>query len=164
MRDEVHGLINALLDVEMALAERSTAIDDSPAVAHDGLRAVTSYGFRSTRPIREDEAGKTFLRYRLRVLEYESAASASAASRALLESAHPDTGLSYAWDLVARHGGRMYWLSAPCLLSSSHWQRLRTALLEGLPDTDVDGFECRCGRGCSTEGTLISGGFSRRPQ
>lgn len=111
----------------------------------------TRYQFRSRSPIKEDSGGGTYLNITLRVGTYREREEAQAVFQAIGRHAHPDTGLTYQWDLVALHGVKIYYLHADCLLSREHFYVLSEELIQqigvaGGPDVQL--MTCRCGGGC----------------
>lgn len=63
-----------------------------------GIKDMQKCSFKSQTPISENSQGKTFLRFKLSLFYYKSAAAAKSALDALLDSSDPNIGLSYAWD------------------------------------------------------------------
>lgn len=114
-----------------------------------GIKEIRIYNFKSQKPLSENRAGKTYLRFQLSIVAYKSTASAKTALEALLDYSDPNIGLSYAWDYVVNVGPTVYWLNAPCLLSKQNWQKLLVSLKKNiLKNSEHDSFECRCGLNC----------------
>ncbi len=71
-----------------------------------------------------------------------------------IERAHPDMGLTYAWDLVVLDGVRLHHLHAPCLFSEDSFDLMSANLLKMINSPSDSVLRCRCGGGCrQTNGT-----------
>ena len=99
----------------------------------------------------ESEQPPVYLRARFTTMEYADTASAAEAFEEMAAEAHPDTGLSYAWDLVILNGRRLHHLHGDCTLSGAVFERMGENLRQLLRDAGAESFnvlECRCGGGC----------------
>ncbi len=119
-----------------------------------GIEGIETYRFKSKKPISRDSDGKTFLRFHLITIDYDSANSAKVALESLFSYSDPSIGLSYAWDYVIAIQSKIHWLQAPCLLSKQNWQRLITRLhrlvLSNITQQKY-AFECHCGFECKKD-------------
>jgi hypothetical protein len=112
------------------------------------------YDFTSTEPYNKTAQGKRFLRAELEITRYDSREVADAAYRRLLADAHPDMGLSYAWDRVILAAGALFHLHAGCTFSESSFGQMAgrlDALVRQPDDGAGDAFFCRCGGGCRAD-------------
>lgn len=122
-----------------------------PGFLKKALEKAQKTVFTSHHPLYVERTGKIHLRFQLILLTYPDPATAMAGAKSLLAGAHPDMGLTYAWDRVLATDNRIYWLQAPCLMSAQNWQRLQAALeiaLESASGKSVRSFGCRCGGNC----------------
>jgi hypothetical protein len=87
----------------------------------------------------------------LEIDEHEKREDAAEAFSKIQQKAHPDMGLSYAWDLVTIRDRRIYHLHADCTLAEHYF----TSMVETLKATigpsnrhPSQTLLCRCGGGC----------------
>jgi len=120
----------------------------------EGAAATIGYRIRSVEPVARSAQGGIFARGELAVFEYRNPEQAASAWQRTARVAHPDTGLSYAWDHVLQRDRFVYHLWAACTLSEP--------LVAGMVDNlhRLLGSEtgqpqrilsCRCGGGCRAE-------------
>lgn len=114
-----------------------------------GIQKVDVIRFKSRAPVMVRGSGQTILRFHVTILTYDTAARARTAGEALLASADPNTGLSYAWDRVMAVDRHLVWLSAPCLMSRHVWDRLASQCDKAVSPQWT--FNCTCGRSCGTD-------------
>jgi hypothetical protein len=114
-----------------------------------GVRS-TGHAFRSREPLPSKERLKTFLSFHVRIDEHASPDAAARAFAKLAASADPNTGLSYAWDVVLLDGARVVHLAVPCLYSGANVdamaKNLERVVLEGRAPAGK--LRCACGLGC----------------
>lgn len=106
------------------------------------------YGYVSRSPLRD----ALYLRVELLVAAYPDDAQAAAALEDKRAQAHPDMGLSYAWDYLLAQGARLYHLHAGCELSEANFDRMAANLriaLKDAADPLLGALRCRCGGGCA---------------
>ncbi len=109
--------------------------------------------FVSSDPIENSGTRNVFLRASLETRTFDRPAQASEAFAEQAHDAHPDTGLTYAWDLLVLDGARLHHLHAPCLFSGESFDIMSANLLEMISPTSRQVLRCRCGGGCTiTEG------------
>ena len=87
----------------------------------------------------------------LEVSKYESPETAARKFSLISKKAHPDMGLSYAWDFVVAKGERIYHLHADCTLAEQHFNSMSQALkgiIHPAGKPAPSGLFCRCGGGC----------------
>ncbi len=94
----------------------------------DGWAQRISYQFISAEPYRSTAQGPLFLRAELTVERFESAGEAQQAFQSLLAKAHPDVGLSYAWDHLILSGNTLMHLHAGCVFSEENFLRMVSEL------------------------------------
>lgn len=98
------------------------------------------------------QGDRTCLRANLTSRSFSDPARARQRYLEMLDSADPDTGLTYAWDLVILNGRHLYRLHAGCLFSEDSFEsmssRLATAVI-GQDGSAARRFVCRCGGGCA---------------
>ncbi|MEN8164054.1 MAG: hypothetical protein ABFS37_07990 [Acidobacteriota bacterium] len=104
--------------------------------------------FVSSEPIEESSAGGIFLRASLTTRTFDQPALASEAFAEQADDADPDTGLTYAWDLVLLDETRIHHLHADCLFSEEAFDAMSANLLEVVIPTSGSVIRCRCGGGC----------------
>lgn len=103
--------------------------------------------FKSTTPIKKSAIGDVYLRTELTTYEHDDAVTARSGFEDLLVGADPDTGLSYAWDLLLLSGAVVYHLHAECTWSEESFQQV-AGRLEGAIRCAHQRVACRCGGGC----------------
>jgi hypothetical protein len=121
------------------------------------------FRLRSAEPIGRSAAGPIHLRAALEVSRLSGAEAAAAEVERRLAAADPDTGLSYAWDLVASHAGSVLHLHAACTFSQEAFLQLALALgrqIAAAADEPPASFWCRCGGACRSDAPL---GFAPAP-
>jgi hypothetical protein len=110
-----------------------------------------SYQFTSAQPYRATAQGPLFLRAELTLDRFDNSQDAEQAFQSLSGEAHPDMGLSYAWDHVLLSGHTLFHLHAGCAFSEEHFQHMVTALgtlAEPSQQRNARNLRCRCGGGC----------------
>jgi hypothetical protein len=146
------GLLAGLQQSYETEAAEGMSLEPGDPLASPELLRWSEWRFRSSGPVPGGGAGKTYLRFRLRVQELASPAAAVTALERFLATADPDTGHTYAWDHVLLDGSRVYWLSAGCLYSQARFEELASglqrAVLDGRSAAPGHTLRCDCGRGC----------------
>jgi hypothetical protein len=147
--EELAGSLSHLSNFEIS-TKKDKHFPTKYSFLNKGIKEMQRCSFKSHKSISENSQGKTFLRFKLSIFEYKSAAAAKSALDALLESSDPNIGLSYAWDYVVNVGTKVYWLNAPCLLSKQNWQQLAAQLEKNILKNSQqnNSFECHCGLNC----------------
>lgn len=124
----------------------STVIDDEQQNA-----ASTRYDYVSIEPLKKTSQGNVYLKVDLAVMEYNTAELASEELMGIKEKAHPDMGLSYAWDYLLLQGRSLYHLHTGCVVSEDNFDimvsNLRKVVLQQGNDK-AQALRCRCGGGC----------------
>ena len=130
---------------------------NQPAVTIDEQEAragiSTRYQFVSTEPLARTAQQYTYLRVALTVTSYVSQERAVEDFKLIGEQAHPDMGLSYAWDYLLLDDRTLYHLHTGCSMSRDNFDIIvsnlwRAVLPEG--DNEPRALRCRCGGGCRT--------------
>ncbi len=104
--------------------------------------------FVSSEPL-ENSGGKTiFLRASLETRKFDQSAQAAEVFAEQAHDAHPDMGLTYAWDLLVLDGTQLHRLHAPCLFSEESFDTMSANLLEMISPATSQVLRCRCGGGC----------------
>ena len=91
------------------------------------------------------------LHLELSVSEYPAPCGAEEAFEATLAAADPDTGLTYAWDLLLLAEQRLARLHAECRWSEANFERIAGVVEERLAEQRwrvARKVLCRCGGGC----------------
>ncbi len=114
------------------------------------LGRTIRYDYVSVEPVDGSQTTKTFLRASLVLTSFPMADLAASAFADVAESAHPDTGLSYAWDYLVLDGSRILDLHAECLFSEEEFTVISGNLTEWVGDDPDQVIRCRCGDGCET--------------
>ena len=126
--------------------------NSSSITAEEGdASAEIRWEFVSAKPVRMSAGGSLYLRADLTVSEFGKAGVAESRWQALLEKAHPDMGLSYAWDYLIFRGQVIYRLHADCTFSDSGFDSMIANLKAMLPQEDIEKAQtirCSCGGGC----------------
>ncbi len=128
---------------------KATANSMSAAEREGGYE--TRYDFVSVEPVGRDASGALYLRADLSVSEFGAAGIAESGWRALRQKAHPDMGLSYAWDYLIFRGQTIYHLHAACTFSDRSFDTMVGNLSAMLPQQENEAaptIRCRCGGGC----------------
>ncbi len=122
------------------------------AAASDGDEEATQC-LVSSRPYKFTASGDLFLRARLVTRRFATPAEAATHYRDIVSAAHPDMGLTYAWDLVVARGEYLYRLHAACAFSGDTYRamadRFKLAVREGGRVPFI--LRCRCGGGCKED-------------
>lgn len=108
--------------------------------------------FTSTEPIEGSGATAVFLKASLRTTLFDKPSMATEAFSEQVHRAHPDTGLTYAWDLVLLDGPRLHHLHADCLFSEEAFDTMSANLCGIVNADDFRALRCRCGGGCRSLG------------
>ena len=125
----------------------STPLGEKPEKAETSIR----YDFVSIKPLKKTSRGAVYLKADLTVTSYSSSEAAAQALRNIQGKAHPDMGLSYAWDYLLLQEKRLYHLHSGCVISEENFDimvhNLRKHIFqEG--DVAHAALRCRCGGGC----------------
>lgn len=118
-------------------------------------RKTLRLDFVSKEPIKNTPNGNLYLRADLTVTEYSGKDAALNEWAAMIAKAHPDMGLSYAWDHLILNGQKIYHLHAACTFSEENMDvmtfNLRSIVV---PDQHnvAPTIHCRCGSGCIVSG------------
>jgi len=129
--------------------------------------AQTRYDFVSSEPIRTGARGTVYLRAKLTVSEFSGVGIAHDHWRAMRGKAHPDMGLSYAWDYLIFREQAIYHLHAACTFSERSFDTMVANLSAIFPqqvDETAQTIRCNCGGGCRGSvsiQSIDSGGVSR---
>lgn len=107
----------------------------------------------STEPIEGSGATSVFLEAFLSTTSFDNSAMAIESFSEQVYHAHPDTGLTYAWDLVLLDGARLYHLHADCLFSEEVFDTMSANLYRIVNTDEVLALRCRCGGGCQSIGS-----------
>ena len=103
--------------------------------------------------------GPLFARLSLATWELADREEARTEVRRRLAAADPDTGLTYAWDLVTSRNDAVLHLHADCTISEELFLAISARLLEavaGAGDRTEEAFSCRCGGGCRSTPEPVS--------
>ena len=107
--------------------------------------------FRSLKPIRKTKTGGLYLRSTLTSQQFNNNDEAHAHFRQQASFAHPEMGLSYAWDYLIISDDHVHHLYGECTLSENNFRQMVGNLKQAL-NIPVDRKEvsifCRCGGGC----------------
>ena len=114
------------------------------------LGRTIRYDYVSVEPVDGSQTAKTFLRASVVLTSFPTADLAASAFADVAESAHPDTGLSYAWDYLVLDEPRILDLHAECLFSEEEFTVICGNLTEWVGDDPDQVIRCRCGDGCET--------------
>lgn len=134
------------------------AVQGSPMLSAEELAEVGEVTtgqrvvLRTTRPIRRSASGDLFLDIELTSLRFADRGECSRALDDVLAGSDPDTGLSYAWDILVASGSWLHHLHADCTLAEEHVVTVATVLVEAAArgaETPPMVVRCRCGGGCS---------------
>ena len=142
-------------------------ISSSIAAEQGGASAQTRYDFVSAEPVRRDAQGALYLRADLTVSQFVEEGIAESRWRALQEKAHPDMGLSYAWDYLIFRGQAIYHLHAACSFSDRSFDTMvanLSAMFSRQEEAAEQTIRCNCGGGCRggvTRQSIDSGGVPR---
>ncbi len=123
--------------------------DFSVSTEHLNAEHTTRVLFVSNEPIESSGTGAVFLRASLETRTFDRPAHASETFSKRALDAHPDTGLTYAWDLLVLDGNQLHHLHAPCIFSEESFDIMSANLLEMISPTSGSVLRCRCGGGCS---------------
>ncbi len=104
--------------------------------------------FVSNEPIENSGAGAVYLRASLETRTFDQPEPAAEAYSKQALDAHPDTGLTYAWDLLVLDGNQLHHLHAPCLFSEESFDMMSANLLKMISPSSDSILRCRCGGGC----------------
>ncbi len=104
--------------------------------------------FVSSEPIDKPGTQAVFLRASLMTSTFDQPALAAEAFAKQAHDAHPDTGLTYAWDLLVLDGAQLHHLHAPCLFSQESFDTMSVNLLGMISPASSQVLRCRCGGGC----------------
>lgn len=116
-----------------------------------GAGSITRYKYVSQSPIQETTGGRIFLKAEMLHIQYKDVQKASAAMLETKIRAHPDMGLSYAWDYLLLNKDSIYHLHASCLFSKDWFEQMTSALnkhLSSSGEVPAMSIFCRCGGGC----------------
>jgi len=113
--------------------------------------ARITHQFVSAKPYRSTAQGLLFLRAGLTQEQFDTPVNAEQAFQGVAAEAHPDMGLSYAWDHLILSDHSLLHLHASCAFSESHFLQM-VGELEKLVGPGEAGttraLQCRCGGGC----------------
>jgi hypothetical protein len=127
-------------------AAEPLADDKQPASA-----ARITHQFVSAKPYRSTAQGLLFLRAELTLDQFDTPPQAEQAFTRIAAEAHPDMGLSYAWDHLILSDHSLLHLHASCAFSEPHFLQM-VGELEKLAGPGEAGntraLQCRCGGGC----------------
>jgi len=104
--------------------------------------------FVSREPLKNSGVQAVFLRASLETRTFDQPAQAAEAFATQAHGAHPDTGLTYAWDLLVLDGAQLHHLHSPCLYSEEFFSMMSANLLKMISPTPSQVLRCRCGGGC----------------
>lgn len=105
--------------------------------------------FVSEEPV-EDSGGKTVsLSAFLETQTFDRPEQAAGVFAKQADNAHPDTGLTYAWDLLVLDGAHLHHLHAPCLFSEESFNTMSANLRKMISPASRQTLRCRCGGGCA---------------
>ena len=107
--------------------------------------------FRSRKPIKKTNSGGIYLRGTLTSHRFNNADAARDHFQKQVTSAHPDMGLSYAWDYLVLTRNHIHHLYGECTISDSHFQQMIKNLdriLTSSGQMKNRTLLCRCGSGC----------------
>ena len=104
--------------------------------------------FVSNKPIQNSPAGNVFLRASLTTRIFDTSTVAAEAFAEQVHGADPDTGLTYAWDLVLLDDTRIHHLHADCLFSEEAFDTMSANLYRVISGDTPRALRCRCGGGC----------------
>lgn len=125
---------------------------DYKVFLNEDMKGIDEFQFKSVNPIKGDgNGGRIYIRFYLKIFTYKNYTASKGAFENLLESSDPDYGLSKGWEYIIHIDEKLFWLSAPCLLSEQNWYRLTENLKDSLNTEDSERynyFECYCGLGC----------------
>ena len=128
------------------------------AESGEGERSVkesSRYEFVSREPIKKPPGGGLYLKADVTVTVYAEKSGALDAWKILISKAHPDMGLSYAWDHLILKEQSIYHLHAACTFSEENMDvmtfNFRSIVV---PDQHnvAPTIHCRCGGGCIVSG------------
>ncbi len=140
----------------------SSPLKDKP----ENAETSTRYDFVSIKPLKKTARGAVYLKADLTVTSYRSSEAATQALRNIREKAHPDMGLSYAWDYLLLQDKRLYHLHSGCVISEENFDIMVDNLRKHIfqeGDVAHAAIRCRCGGGCrnpqeSSSSTQSGGG------
>ncbi len=138
-------MAGAAWEFDIGRCEGVAVLDDADEVAQCLV---------SSRPYKSMASGDLFLRARLVTRHFATPAEVATHYQEIVAAADPDTGLSYAWDLVVTRGRYLYRLHAACAFSGEVYRamadRLKQAVREG-GQAPSHTLRCRCGGGCKED-------------
>ena len=125
----------------------STPLGEKPEKAETSIR----YDFVSIKPLKKTARGAVYLKADLTVTSYKNSEAAAQALRNIQGKAHPDMGLSYAWDYLLLQEKRLNHLHSGCMISEENFDimvhNLRKHIFQEGDVAHAD-LRCRCGGGC----------------
>ncbi len=104
--------------------------------------------FVSNEPIENSGAGAVYLRASVETRTFDRPEQAAEAFAKQALDAQPDTGLTYAWDLLVLDGNQLHNSHAPCLFSEESFDMMSANLLKMISAPSDSVLRCRCGGGC----------------
>ncbi|HBH36568.1 MAG TPA: hypothetical protein DDW45_09635 [Gammaproteobacteria bacterium] len=123
----------------------------STPLKEEQAETSTRYDFVSIKPLKKTARGAIYLKADLTVIAYRSSETATEALRNIQGKAHPDMGLSYAWDYLLLQDKRLYHLHSGCVMSEENFDIMVKNLRKGISregDIQQAALRCRCGGGC----------------
>jgi hypothetical protein len=130
---------------------KSAAIRIGEELVESGVATHEQVDFVSSRSLRKSAAGNLYLKASLEIFRYTDNTHAESAWQEIQQKAHPDMGLTYAWDYLVATENSLYHLHAGCTFSEENFSLMMAAmqeLLVGNASDEKSEIVCRCGGGC----------------